>query len=96
MDGTRMTDLARALSVLADARQLVAIAERAQIERDIYRTIARAALDQLALVATVPERYEAMQREEMKDREWRMKLALLVGLEPAPAAELARGTEGQT
>ncbi len=64
-----MTDLARALSVLADARQLVAIAERAQIERDIYRQIARAALDQLALVATVPERFASIQRELRQERE---------------------------
>ena len=64
-----MTDLARALSVLADARRIVAIAERAQIERDIYRQIARAALDQLALVATVPERFAIIQRELRHERE---------------------------
>ncbi len=64
-----MTDLARALSVLADARQLVALAECAQIERDVWRLMFRAAMDQLAMQATKPERYAAIQRELRQERE---------------------------
>ncbi len=42
--------------------------ERAIDERDQWRDLARAALDQLALHATAPERYEQIQRDLKHER----------------------------
>ena len=50
--------------------------ERAILERDRWRLLCRAALDQLALVATAPERYEQIQREARKELECYMAAAL--------------------
>ncbi len=45
-------------------------------ERNLYRLMFRAALDQLALVATAPERAEQIQRELRREREVFMTEAL--------------------
>ena len=50
--------------------------ERAIAQRDAYRLLFRAALDQLALVATAPEHAEQIQRELRKERERYMAEAL--------------------
>lgn len=48
-------------------------------ERDLYRLMLHAAMDQLALVATAPERYEQIQRELLHDRREFMARAMTGG-----------------
>lgn len=57
-----------------DARCDVLRGDLADARRDaaLWRLMFRAALDQLALVATQPERYEGMQRELRREREGMM------------------------
>ncbi len=63
-----MTDLSRALVVLADARQLVALAQTAQADAAHYRLMFHAALAALHVAVTEPTRYERIARELAAER----------------------------